>query len=185
MWKKKVQQSFEFSRLKFPQKLFSCNLCSLRYKIISNLRVFLEVKKMFWWFFLRGFFFLFLLKGNNFTIFFKNHKMSLFWHTGKAMKILFMVFRDVASADDRKDFNMKSGLSVLHTLERNHKIFIKIHVMYSVSACLCSWHECWRLLKSWMKRIKHKENQVIFHAILRKLATPQLKKKNEKCMFLQ
>lgn len=137
---------------------------------------------MFWWIFCDDFFFFW---REIISRFFKNHKMSLFWHTGKAMKILFMVFRDVASADDRKDFNMKSGLSVLHTLERNHKIFIKIHVMYSVSACLCSWHECWRLLKGWMKRIKHKENQVIFHAILRKLATPQLKKKNEKCMFLQ
>lgn len=38
--------------------------------------------------------------------------MSLFWHTGKAMLRLFMVFRDVGSADDRKDFYMKSGLSV-------------------------------------------------------------------------
>ena len=182
MWKNKVQQNFEFSRLKFPQELFSCNLCNLRYKIISNLRFYGSQKNVLMNF-LRWFFFFFWREI--ISRFFKNHKMSLFWHTGKAMKILFMVFRDVASADDRKDFNMKSGLSVLHTLERNHKIFIKIHVMYSVSACLCSWHECWRLLKGWMKRIKHKENQVIFHAILRKLATPQLKKKNEICMFLQ
>ena len=40
--------NFEFSRLKFPQELFSCNLCNLRYKIISNRRVFfLGSQKMF------------------------------------------------------------------------------------------------------------------------------------------
>ena len=141
MWENKVQQNFEFSRLKFPQDFF---LQFVQFTLQNYFKSsFLwKSKKCFDEFFAMIFFFFW---REIISRFFKNHKMSLFWHTGKAMKILFMVFRDVASADDRKDFNMKSGLSVLHTLERNHKIFIKIHVMYSVSACLCSWHECWRL----------------------------------------